>query len=122
MNLYQKIQQFLYWRKFNLTYWQIFKSPLTEGDKVFIGVIILMVMFAAAWAYDSNKKEELIAVQQQAQKNAVALRDARLLAKINYEWGKKYEDVIVSMYNGSFFENDRIKTVCILNAAGLCEE
>lgn len=121
MNLYQKIQQFLYWRKFNLTYWQIFKSPLTEGDKVFIGVIILMVMFAAAWAYDSNKKEELIAVQQQAQKNAVALRDARLLAKINYEWGKKYEDVIVSMYNGSFFENDRIKTVCILNAAGLCE-
>lgn len=124
MNLYEKLKSYIWFRRKGFSHkvaWHEFKSPLTEMDKIALFLLFLIALAACVVAYSNEIDGELIATQRAAQNNALEAAKMRQLANVNYAEAKLYENITISMLNGSVKRDGRIKTVCILTAGGMCE-
>lgn len=93
---------------------QVFKNPLCEIDYILITFFIAAVLLVLTYHYreeinnyraDMNYKVVKLSMQN-AQNEATALKN---------------ELLVVSMLNGSIIVDSRLKTLCLINAAGSCE-
>lgn len=84
------------------------QAGLLDGqDKLFLILALIGLIANILLIYVDANKQSLIQWQSQA-----------------IHWHKKamvQESTIVSMLNGSVILNNRERTVCLLNAAGVCE-
>lgn len=91
-----------------------FKQCLTANDYFIIVVIICALLIALvlnkADEIDNFQAKQATAIQNYAQDNARFRLEAF-----------KTEKLIVSMLNGAIIADGRLKTICMLNAAGECK-
>lgn len=113
MNLIQKLQHYYHLRKFNIRNAWI-KSPLTDAD--YWGITMIVCIFLIALVLFKAESIDKSLTEHKSQ--AIRAKNALQLANLTID---KQEKVIISMLNGSYFENGRIKTICVINAAGECE-
>lgn len=113
MNLLQKLQHYYHLRKFNIRNAWI-KSPLTDADYWLITMIVCIIVILSVLSYADTIDRVNVSLSQNNQSYAQKVAN---LSHLN----TKQELIIISMLNGSYFENGRIKTICVINAAGLCE-
>lgn len=112
MTLLDKIQQYIHLRKYNIrSSWT--KSKLTDSDYWLITMIVCVILIVVTLYYADSIDKSLTEHQNQAIRAKNALHEANLTVN-------KQELIIISMLNGSVIENGRIKTMCVLNAAGDC--
>lgn len=116
MNIYQKFIQFHYWYKNGLKRqaWQVLLQPFTKFEQSAIAILLAIGFVAAFLAYSGNVKAELVQAYQAQQINA--LQTLKLQKLVTSK-----EEIIVSMLNGSVKVDGKIKTLCVITAAGLCE-
>lgn len=114
MNFYQKLKQHIYWRKFNVVDYAIFKMPLTKIDYFVIAVLVIAGLAWFIWHLNDTLSAQLAAKTAQASHMCQ-------LAQTNALNARKSEMALVSLLNGSIIENGKILTYCKLNAAGDCK-
>lgn len=90
------------------------KSPLTTTDYYLITWIIAAILLAIAytWRVEIDNAKLNYAIKHAQERSQRVKSDADM---------QRYELIIVSMLNGSVMIDDRLKTICVINAAGLCE-
>lgn len=113
MNLLQKLQHYYHLRKLNIRNAWI-KSPLTDDDYWLITMIVCIILILSVLSYANEIDSMNVSLIQNNQSYAQKVAN---LSHLN----TKQELIIVSMLQGSVKIDGRIKTMCIINAAGDCE-
>ncbi len=90
------------------------KSPLTDDDYWLITMIVCIILILSVLSYANEIDSMNVSLIQNNQSYAQKVAN---LSHLN----TKQELIIVSMLQGSVKIDGRIKTMCIINAAGDCE-
>lgn len=123
MNLYQKIRNYYRLRKQGFSHkyaFREFKSPLTDGDVLFIGTAICIALICVILYYANAIDSAKIAIQKQEYMHYIALHKERQKTNLYKSESFKNGALVASIMNGSIIENGRIVTYCRRNAAGDC--
>ena len=122
MNLLDRIKSYLYFRKIGVSHDKAWlKMPLTNLDKALLIFIGLMIFLLTTLAYKNEIDDDNAFKTAQTANAYELMQKARCALKAAQIEANKSQLILVSALNGSFIENGKIKTVCILNAAGECE-
>lgn len=93
---------------------QEFKPPITDGEWVTLGVLIIIATIAATLIYKTEIDGALV---ESLQREAIATERMH-----DYKVDSEYSDkIIASMLNGRFKLNGKVVTLCFMDAAGGCK-
>jgi hypothetical protein len=118
MNLTTKLKNFMRLRAKGVSLREAYKAsfnyPLTDGDKYFLTITACIVLICLALHFKRDIDDEL----------TLALERQAIASQMAYEYAEEkqhIERVLVSALNGTYIENGRKVTLCVIGASGDCK-